>query len=96
MLARHEEANRQIRPDFRSNAMRARGHRAEHRLPQRRQAAFTTKPRWDVDPEDDSSAAAVMLAAFLMRIFVRKDDTAPLDIPRGCPTPYAAYGSYPQ
>ena len=94
MLARHEEANRQIRPDFRSNAVRARGHRAEHRLPQRRQAAFTTKPGRDVDPEDDGSAAAVMPAAFVMHISARKDDTAPLEIPPGCPIPYAACGSY--
>lgn len=60
MLANHEEANRQIRPDIRSPAVRPRRHRAQHSLPQRRQAAFTPKPGWDVDPEDDGAAAVVM------------------------------------
>ena len=61
MLAKHEEeARRQIRPDFRSAAVRAGWHRAQHRLPQRRQAAFTTKSGRDVDPEDNGSATTLV------------------------------------
>jgi hypothetical protein len=57
MLANHEEeAHRQVRSDIRSAAVRAGWHRAQHRLPQRRQAAFTTKPGRDVDPEDNGAA----------------------------------------
>ena len=66
MLANHEEeAHRQIRPDFRSAAVCAGWHRAQHRFPQRRQATLTPKPGRDVDTEDDGSAIAVMAIALI-------------------------------
>ena len=60
MLAKHEEANRQIRPDIRSPAVRPRLHRAQHSLPQRRQATLTTKSGRDFDPEDDGAATTLV------------------------------------